>query len=103
MAERQRAGHINHSLFWKNLAPSASEGRGNGGVLKDGPLKTAILETFGTFDQFKKEFNTMTAGIQGSGWGWIVSPIASSTASSASKARSLPPLIASPAVRYRLR
>ena len=72
MAERQCAGHINHSLFWKNLAPSASEGRGNGGVLKDGPLKTAILETFGTFDQFKKEFNTMTAGIQGSGWGWLV-------------------------------
>lgn len=67
------AGHINHSLFWKNLAPPASETRGNGGVLKDGPLKTAILETFGSFDQFKKEFNTVTAGIQGSGWGWLVS------------------------------
>ncbi|KAI0721463.1 manganese superoxide dismutase [Fomitopsis betulina] len=64
-------GHINHSLFWKNLAPPASETRGNGGVLKDGPLKTAILETFGSFDQFKKEFNTVTAGIQGSGWGWL--------------------------------
>src|SRR5216683_2436998 len=29
------AGHINHSLFWKNLAPSATERRGPGGVLKE--------------------------------------------------------------------
>ena len=68
------AGHINHSLFWKNLAPASSEGKGNGGVLADGPLKKAILESFGTFDNFKKEFNTTTAGIQGSGWGWLVRP-----------------------------
>jgi len=64
-------GHINHSLFWVNLAPAASEGKGSGGALKDGPLKSAIIETFGSFDSFKKEFNTTTAGIQGSGWGWL--------------------------------
>ncbi|KAG6876500.1 hypothetical protein C0992_012767 [Termitomyces sp. T32_za158] len=64
-------GHINHSLFWKNMAPPASEKKGNGGVLKDGPLKTAIESAFGTFDNFKKEFNTTTAAIQGSGWGWL--------------------------------
>jgi Fe-Mn family superoxide dismutase len=66
------AGHINHSLFWKNLAPSATERKGSGGVLKDGPLKTAICERWGTVDNLKKEFNTATAGIQGSGWGWLV-------------------------------
>ena len=66
------AGHINHSLFWKNLAPSATERKGNGGVLKDGPLKAAICERWGSVDKLKKEFNTTTAGIQGSGWGWIV-------------------------------
>jgi superoxide dismutase, Fe-Mn family len=27
-------GHINHSLFWRNLAPANSEGKGNGGVLQ---------------------------------------------------------------------
>jgi len=64
-------GHINHSIFWKNLAPSASEKKGNGGVLKDGPLKSAIYERWGNLDNFKKEFNTTTAGIQGSGWGWL--------------------------------
>ena len=66
-------GHINHSLFWKNLAPSASEGKGNGGVLRDGPLKDAIVKGWGSLDNFKKEFNATTAAIQGSGWGWLVS------------------------------
>ncbi|KAH9997094.1 manganese superoxide dismutase [Russula vinacea] len=64
-------GHINHSLFWKNLAPSADEKKGTGGVLRDGPLKAAIYENWGSLDAFKKEFNTTTAGIQGSGWGWL--------------------------------
>ena len=66
-------GHINHSLFWKNLAGSKSEGKGNGGALPEGPLKQAITEAFGSLDNLKKEFNTTTAGIQGSGWGWLVS------------------------------
>ncbi|KAF8868591.1 manganese superoxide dismutase [Gymnopilus junonius] len=64
-------GHINHSLFWKNLAPSAAANKGTGGVLRDGPLKKAIDESFGSFDSFKQSFNTTTAGIQGSGWGWL--------------------------------
>ncbi|TFK64736.1 manganese and iron superoxide dismutase [Pluteus cervinus] len=64
-------GHINHSLFWKNLAPAHDEGRGCGGQLKDGPLKKALEKTFGSVDEFKKQFNTTTAGIQGSGWGWL--------------------------------
>ncbi|KAI0319722.1 manganese superoxide dismutase [Amylostereum chailletii] len=58
-------GHINHSLFWKNLAPAGSAN------VKAGPLSDAITATFGSFDNFKKEFNTTTAGIQGSGWGWL--------------------------------
>ena len=67
-----RAGHINHSLFWKNLAPPSSEGKGHGGVLKDSSLKVAIVERWGSYEVFVKEFNTITAGIQGSGWGWLV-------------------------------
>ncbi|KAF9222803.1 manganese-superoxide dismutase precursor [Gyrodon lividus] len=64
-------GHINHSLFWKNLAPASSEGKGNGGVLKSGPLKDAIDSAFGSLENLKKEFNAATAAIQGSGWGWL--------------------------------
>ncbi|KAJ7121009.1 Mn superoxide dismutase [Mycena epipterygia] len=60
-------GHINHSLFWKNLAPAAQEG----GKLESGPLKSAIERDFGSVEEFKKSFNTKTAAIQGSGWGWL--------------------------------
>ncbi|KAI6030636.1 manganese superoxide dismutase [Pisolithus orientalis] len=64
-------GHINHSLFWTNLAPSAVEGKGVGGVLREGPLKEAIISTFGSLETLITEFNTTTAAIQGSGWGWL--------------------------------
>jgi len=68
-------GHINHSLFWKNLAPASSEGKGNGGTLKDGALKDAISKKFGGLDKFIADFNAAAAGIQGSGWAWLgVSP-----------------------------
>lgn len=60
-------GHINHSLFWKNLAPVKQ----GGGQLKDGKLRAALERDFGSIEAFKKEFNAATAGIQGSGWGWL--------------------------------
>jgi len=61
-------GHINHSLFWKNLSPANQDG----GKLSDGPLKKALIADFGGVEEFKKQMNTVTAGIQGSGWGWLV-------------------------------
>ena len=66
-------GHINHSLFWKNLAPSKNEGKGSGGHIEPGPLKDAIDAAFGSVEKMKTQFNATTAAIQGSGWGWIVS------------------------------
>ena len=67
-------GHINHSLFWKNLtpAPDGTHAKGNGGVLSESPLKDAIKHHFGSVEDFIKEFNSVTAAIQGSGWGWLV-------------------------------
>lgn len=62
-------GHINHSLFWKNLSPANKDG----GKLESGPLKSAIERDFGSLEAFKKAFNAKTAAIQGSGWGWLVS------------------------------
>ncbi|KAG8915642.1 hypothetical protein FRC01_003563 [Tulasnella sp. 417] len=63
-------GHINHTLFWKNLSPIPTKG-GKGGVVSDGPLKEAIERDFGSVDNLKNEVNTQTAAIQGSGWGWL--------------------------------
>ncbi|TFK45323.1 manganese and iron superoxide dismutase [Heliocybe sulcata] len=60
-------GHINHTLFWKNLAPESA----GGGKLESGPLKSAIEADFGSVDAFIKKMNATTAAIQGSGWGWL--------------------------------
>ena len=61
-------GHINHSLFWKNLSPANKDG----GKLPDGHLKKALIADFGSVEDFKKHMNAATAAIQGSGWGWLV-------------------------------
>lgn len=60
-------GHINHSLFWTNMAPQSQ----GGGQLKDGPLKQAIERGFGDVEKFKSQFNSTAAAIQGSGWCWL--------------------------------
>ena len=54
-------GHINHSIFWKNLAPGA-------GGEPEGDLAEAIKDSFGSFGSFKKHFAATALGIQGSGW-----------------------------------
>ena len=61
-------GHLNHSLFWENLAPKSS----GGGEPPSGALASAIEESYGGLDSFKTKFNTALAGIQGSGWAWLV-------------------------------
>jgi Fe-Mn family superoxide dismutase len=60
-------GHINHSLYWENLAP---QGKG-GGELPDGPLHQLIDETFGSLDHLIEIMTPMCIGVQGSGWGWL--------------------------------
>ncbi len=58
-------GHINHSVFWKNMSP-------DGGGEPTGEVAAAIDEYFGSFDGFKKQFNEVANGIQGSGWSMLV-------------------------------
>jgi Fe-Mn family superoxide dismutase len=61
-------GHLNHSLFWENLAPKSQ----GGGDPPSGALSKAIDETYGSLDALKSKFNAALAGIQGSGWAWLV-------------------------------
>jgi Fe-Mn family superoxide dismutase len=61
-------GHINHTLFWENLAPKNN----GGGEPPSGDLATAIDTSFGGLEELKKKFNAALAGIQGSGWAWLV-------------------------------
>ncbi|CAK4034773.1 mitochondrial superoxide dismutase [Mn] [Lecanosticta acicola] len=61
-------GHTNHTLFWENLAPKSQ----GGGEPPSGGLAKAIDSHFGSIDNLKSQMNTALAGIQGSGWAWLV-------------------------------
>jgi len=60
-------GHVNHSIFWENLAPPAAGGGGE----PAGELKRLVDERFGSFGAMKAAMNAAGAGVQGSGWVWL--------------------------------
>jgi Fe-Mn family superoxide dismutase len=60
-------GHINHSIFWTNLAPSKS----GGGQPPEGELALALRNEFGSLEKFIEVMSAKTVAIQGSGWGWL--------------------------------
>jgi superoxide dismutase, Fe-Mn family len=60
-------GHVNHSIFWTNLAP-VSQGGGGG---PSGALAAALQKDFGSIESFIEKMIAQTAAIQGSGWGWL--------------------------------
>merc|ERR1719272_2371795 len=60
-------GHLNHSIFWTNLAPTGCGGGGS----PEGELLAAIEAKWGSMDDFKADFSAKTAAVQGSGWGWL--------------------------------
>ena len=53
-------------LFWENLTPAKSYEE------PSGPLAKAIDSKYGSLDKLQTTFNGALAGIQGSGWGWLV-------------------------------
>lgn len=60
-------GHINHSIFWKNLAPPNK----GGGEMVDGELHNMIKAQYGSVDALQAAMNAACVGVQGSGWGWL--------------------------------
>lgn len=59
-------GHYNHSIFWKIMSP-------NKGGKPAGSLEKAIIKRFGSFEDFKSEFEQAALTRFGSGWAWLVS------------------------------
>lgn len=55
----------NHTFYFNSFKPK-------GGGAPKGNLAEAINATWGSFDNFKKEFNTASTGLFGSGWAWLV-------------------------------
>jgi superoxide dismutase, Fe-Mn family len=60
-------GHINHTLFWQNLAPKNK----GGGEAPKGEIAEAIQKQWDSVDKFVEQFNGIAAPLQGSGWCWL--------------------------------
>jgi Fe-Mn family superoxide dismutase len=56
-------GVYNHTLFFQGLAPASEDVH-----RPEGNLLAAIETCFGSFYNFKNEFNQLAAGVFGSGW-----------------------------------
>ena len=56
-------GFFNHCLFWEILSPNKSE-------MSEG-LKSAINDSFGSFNSFKDSFSVAASSQFGSGWAWL--------------------------------
>ena len=66
VAVRNNAGgHSNHSLFWTLMKP-------HGGGIPPDKLAEAINATYGSFEEFKKQFADAAMKRFGSGWAWLV-------------------------------
>src|SRR5579864_208488 len=54
----------NHTFYWNCMTPkSAGE--------PSGKLADAIVKTFGSFEEFKKQFSQTAITTFGSGWAWL--------------------------------
>ncbi len=55
----------NHSFYWHCLSP-------HGGGRPSGALAKAIDASFGSFEEFHKQFSDKAVTLFGSGWAWLV-------------------------------
>ena len=58
-------GHVNHTMFWQIMKPK-------GGGPPTGRIAEEIKKTFGSFEDFQKQFNDTGTKRFGSGWVWLV-------------------------------
>ena len=59
-------GHYNHELFWKTMAAADKTGQPSEKLL------AAINSSFGSMDEFKKQFTEAAKSRFGSGWAWLI-------------------------------
>lgn len=58
-------GHWNHTFFWESMKPG-------GGGTPEGRVAEAINQSFGSFEELKKQLNEAGLKRFGSGWAWLV-------------------------------
>lgn len=59
------AGHYLHTIFWNVMSPQ-------GGGRPTGALLEAIEQSFGSYDNFKKQFTEAANKVEGGGWAILV-------------------------------
>ncbi len=65
MAVRNHGGgHANHSLFWTLMSA-------DGGGQPEGDIAKGIMDSFGSFEDFTKQFTEAATTRFGSGWAWL--------------------------------
>lgn len=57
-------GVFNHNFYFSELAGSA--------LKQNSPLYNEIVQNFGSYDNFKKQFTDAATGLFGSGYAWLV-------------------------------
>lgn len=55
----------NHTFYWESMAP-------NGGGKPNGLILDALVQSFGSFENFYDAFQTLGLGQFGSGWVWLI-------------------------------
>lgn len=61
-------GHFNHTLFWSLMCKKSLESENSGPF---GIVLEKINKTFGSIDNFKKDFLDKALSVVGSGWVWL--------------------------------
>lgn len=56
-------GYVNHGFFWEILKKDTE---------LSGEIEKAIIEKFGSFENFKEHFTKSATTLFGSGWAWLV-------------------------------
>jgi Fe-Mn family superoxide dismutase len=62
-------GHYNHMFFWEMMRPASKSNSPNA---PSGKLADEIKATFGSFEEFQKQFSDAAMKRFGSGWAWLV-------------------------------